>query len=177
MINAVAAHEQQEVERRERLYRGDRPAYDVHGRSVILVDDGIATGATMRAAVAAVRQLQPTRIIIAVPTAASSTCEEFAAEVDELVCVTRSEAFFAVGFWYENFSQTTDEEVRDLLEQATHEQLVRPQGQQRAPGAEGHEKRARATPSARQRSRRISQSSRSSRDTEQQQQQFPQRVG
>ena len=80
----------------------------------------------MRAAVAAVRQLQPARIVIAVPAAAAATCEEFAAQVDELVCVSRPEAFFAVGFWYENFSQTTEEEVRHLLEQAMHEQVATP---------------------------------------------------
>src|SRR5229473_2413018 len=103
-INRVAAHEQREVERRERLYRGDRPAYEVRGRTVILVDDGIATGATMRAAVAAVRQQQPARIVIAVPAAASATCKKFAAEVDELVCVIRPKAFLAVGFWYKNLA-------------------------------------------------------------------------
>ena len=122
VINMVAAYEQHELKRRERLYRGDRPAYDVHGRTVILVDDGIATGATMSAVVAAVRHQQPARIIIAIPVAASATCEEFATEVDELVCVSRPEAFFAVGYWYEHFSQTSDEEVRRLLEQARHEQ-------------------------------------------------------
>jgi putative phosphoribosyl transferase len=120
VINMIAAQEQQELERRERLYRGDRPAYDVHGRTVILVDDGIATGATMHAAVAALKQRQPARIIIAVPTAAPSTCDEFAAEVDELVCVIRPEPFIAVGYWYQHFSQTSDEEVRSLLEQANH---------------------------------------------------------
>jgi putative phosphoribosyl transferase len=129
VINKIAVHEQHEVERRERLYRADRPAIDVHGRTVILVDDGIATGATMRAAVTAVRQLQPAHIIIAVPAAASSTCDEFAAEVDELVCVIRPEEFFAVGFWYKHFSQTTDEEVRDLLQQATHEPSITPRKQ------------------------------------------------
>ena len=122
VINKVAAHKQHELERREHLYRGDRPAYDTHDRIVILVDDGIATGATMRAAVSAVRYQHPACIIIAVPVAASATCEEFAAEVDELVCVSRPEVFFAVGFWYEHFSQTSDEEVRRLLEQASHEQ-------------------------------------------------------
>ena len=111
VINTVAARAQHEVERRARLYRGERPASDVRGRSVILVDDGMATGATMRAAVAAVRQQQPARIVIAVPAAASATCEECAAEADEVVCVSRPEVFFAVGFWYERFSQTTDEEV------------------------------------------------------------------
>lgn len=125
VINKVSIHEQHEVERRERLYRGDRPAYDVHGRTVILVDDGIATGATMRAAVAAVRHQHPARIIIAVPVAASVTCEEFVAEVDELVCVSRPEVFFAVSYWYEHFSQTTDEEVHDLLLQAAHEKSAR----------------------------------------------------
>jgi putative phosphoribosyl transferase len=120
MIDKIAANEQQELERRERLYRGDHPAYDVHGRTVILVDDGIATGATMHAAVAAIKQRQPTHIIIAVPTAAPSTCDEFAAEVDELVCVIRPEPFIAVGYWYRQFSQTSDEEVRSLLEQANH---------------------------------------------------------
>jgi putative phosphoribosyl transferase len=124
VVNKVAAHEQHEVERREHLYRGDRPASDIHDRIVILVDDGIATGATMRAAVAAVRQQQPARIVIAVPVAAAATCEEFAAVVDELVCILRPENFFAVGIWYESFSQTTDEEVRDLLQQARHEQLA-----------------------------------------------------
>ena len=126
VIKTVAAREQHEVERRARLYRGERPASDVRGRSVILVDDGMATGATMRAAVAAVRQQQPARIVIAVPAAASATCEECAAEADEVVCVSRPEVFFAVGFWYERFSQTTDEEVRDLLQQAAHEPSLAP---------------------------------------------------
>jgi putative phosphoribosyl transferase len=120
MIDLIAENEQQELERRERLYRGDRPVYAVQGRKVILVDDGIATGATMHAAVAAIKERRPSRIIIAVPTAAPSTCDEFAAEVDELVCVLRPEPFIAVGYWYRQFSQTTDEEVRNLLEQANH---------------------------------------------------------
>jgi putative phosphoribosyl transferase len=137
VINEIAVQEQHEVERRERLYRADRPAIDVHGRTVILVDDGIATGATMRAAVTAVRQFQPAHIIIAVPAAASSTCDEFAAEVDELVCVIRPEAFFAVGFWYKHFSQTTDEEVRDLLQQAAHEPSITPRKQHHLRQGEG----------------------------------------
>jgi putative phosphoribosyl transferase len=124
VINQVAAQERHEVERRERLYRGDRPACEVHGRVIILVDDGIATGATMRAAVAAVRKQQPTRLIIAVPVAASATCEEFETQVDELVCVSKPEAFFAVGLWYRHFAQTTDEEVRDLLVQAARERML-----------------------------------------------------
>lgn len=118
VIDKIAAQELQELERRERLYRGELPAYDVRSRTVILVDDGMATGATMHAAVAALKQLQPARIIIAVPTAAPSTCEELAAEVDEFVCVLRPEPFIAVGYWYRQFSQTSDEEVRSLLEQA-----------------------------------------------------------
>ena len=145
VINTVAAREQQEVERRERLYRGDRPAYDIRGRTIILVDDGIATGATMRAAVAAVKQRQPARIIIAVPVAASATCEAFAPEVDDVVCVQRPEDFFAVGFWYEHFSQTTDEQVRDLLEQAVRDQMAAPQKQRRVPGAKERQQSARAT--------------------------------
>jgi putative phosphoribosyl transferase len=118
MIDKMVAKEQLELERRERLYRGDRPAYDVRGRTVIIVDDGIATGATMHAAVSALKQQKPARIIIAVPTAAPSTCDEFADEVDELVCVIRPEPFIAVGYWYRQFSQTSDEEVHTMLEQA-----------------------------------------------------------
>ncbi len=142
VINKVAAQEQQELERRERLYRGDRPAYEVHGRTVVLVDDGIATGATMRAAVAALKQRQPARIVIAVPTAAPSTCDEFAAEVDELVCVIRPDPFIAVGYWYRHFSQTSDEEVRSLLEQANHEQPAA----QTAQPAQSPQRKPRKTP-------------------------------
>ena len=118
VIDAIAARERQELERRERAYRGDRPAPSVRGRTVILVDDGLATGSTMRAAIAALRQQQPARIVVAVPVAAPSTCEEFQAEVDEVVCAVTPEPFTAVGFWYEDFSQTTDAEVRDLLDRA-----------------------------------------------------------
>src|SRR4030081_3571591 len=115
VIDAVTAQEQQELARRERLYRGGRPPPDVRGRTVILVDDGLATGATMRAAVRALRQLQPARIVVAIPTAAPETCEELRAEVDDVVCAITPEPFLAVGHWYEDFSQTTDDEVRDLL--------------------------------------------------------------
>jgi erythromycin esterase-like protein/adenine/guanine phosphoribosyltransferase-like PRPP-binding protein len=115
IIDAVAAREQQELARRERLYRGGRPPPDVRGRTVILVDDGLATGATMRAAIMALRQLQPARIVVAVPTASPETCEELKAEADDVVCAITPEPFLAVGHWYEDFSQTTDEEVRDLL--------------------------------------------------------------
>ena len=118
IITRVAAQEQQELERREHLYRGSRPALDVHNRTVILVDDGLATGSTMRAAAAALRQRQPARLVIGVPTAAPETCEEFKTEVDEIVCATSPEPFFAVGLSYEDFAQTTDAEVRELLERA-----------------------------------------------------------
>jgi erythromycin esterase-like protein/predicted phosphoribosyltransferase len=115
VIDAVAAQEQQELERRERLYRGGRPPPDVRGRTLILVDDGLATGATMRAAVMALRQLQPARIVVATPTASPEICEELRSEVDEVICAITPEPFLAVGHWYEDFSQTTDDEVRNLL--------------------------------------------------------------
>jgi predicted phosphoribosyltransferase len=117
-IDAVTRAEEQELQRRERAYRGDRPPLDVRGRTVILVDDGLATGATMRAAVAALRQRQPARTVVAIPVAAPATCDEFAREVDSLVCARTPEPFGAVGLWYEDFSQTTDDEVRDLLARA-----------------------------------------------------------
>ena len=115
VIEAVAANEQKELERRERAYRGDAPPRNVRGRTVILVDDGLATGSTMRAAVAALRQQQPARLIVAVPIAAESTCNAFKSEVDEIICAKTPEPFYAVGLWYEDFSQTTDEDVRDLF--------------------------------------------------------------
>jgi putative phosphoribosyl transferase len=124
VIDEIAAREQHELERRELLYRGNRPACDVHGRTVILVDDGIATGATMHAAVEAVKWQQPAHLIIAVPVAAAATCDEFVTQGDEIVCVLQPEIFYAVGLWYERFSQTTDEEVRELLERASHEQSI-----------------------------------------------------
>jgi predicted phosphoribosyltransferase len=118
VIESVAAREKQELSRRERLYRGDRPSADVHRKTVILVDDGLATGSTMHAAVRALRQKQAGRIVVAVPVAARETCEALRAEADDIVCAVTPDPFFAVGLWYEDFSQTTDEEVRDLLEQA-----------------------------------------------------------
>jgi predicted phosphoribosyltransferase len=117
LIDAVAAREQQELARRERLYRSGRPPLDVRNRTVILVDDGLATGATMHAAIAALRQLHPARIVVAVPTASPETCEEMRAEVDDVICAITPEPFHAVGRWYQDFSQTTDEEVQDLLTQ------------------------------------------------------------
>lgn len=120
VIDVVAGRESQELERRDRLYRGDRPPPDVRGRTVILVDDGLATGATMRAAAAALRQQDPARIVIAVPVAAPATCQELSAEADEIVCLRTPEPFYAVGLWYDEFGQTTDEEIRELLDRAPH---------------------------------------------------------
>jgi predicted phosphoribosyltransferase len=118
LIDAVAAREQEELTRQERLYRGGRPPPDIRGRSVVLVDDGLATGATMLAAVMALRQQQPARIVVGTPIAAPETCEQFRPEVDEIVCAVTPEPFYAVGLWYEDFSQTSDEEVRELLRAA-----------------------------------------------------------
>jgi len=119
-IDAAVARELQELARRERLYRGDRPPPDVSGRTVVLVDDGLATGATMRAAVQALRQQQPARIVVAVPTASPDTCEALRAEADEVICTMTPEPFFAVGHWYDDFAQTTDDEVHDLLARAAN---------------------------------------------------------
>lgn len=116
MIERVTAREQRELERRERLYRGTRPALDVRGRTVIVVDDGMATGSTMRAAVRALRQQQPEKIVVAVPVGARKTCESFVNEVDTMcVCAITPEPFDGVGLWYRDFEQTSDEEVRQLL--------------------------------------------------------------
>jgi predicted phosphoribosyltransferase len=119
VIEAVAAREGRELERRERLYRGGRPALPLTGRIVILVDDGLATGASMRAAVRAVRSQRPTRIVVAVPTAPPDTCESLAQEVDEVISVLRPYRFRSVGTWYDDFSQTTDGEVQLLLDDAS----------------------------------------------------------
>jgi predicted phosphoribosyltransferase len=115
VIDAVAADELRELERRERAYRGDRPAPDVRDKTVILVDDGLATGSTMRAAAAALRRQGPARIVVAVPVSAPQTCDEYRMGVDEIICAVTPEPFQAVGLWYKDFSQTTDEEVRELL--------------------------------------------------------------
>ncbi len=123
MINRVAQQELQELGRREQLYRGARPMLDVQDKTVILIDDGLATGASMRAAVSGVRTQHPARIVIAVPTAAPETCNAFEFEVDEIVCAMTPEPFFGVGKWYENFSQITDEEVHTLLEEASRQLL------------------------------------------------------
>jgi putative phosphoribosyl transferase len=117
-VEDVARAEQAELQRRERLYRGDRPAPPVEGRTVILVDDGLATGSTMRAAVRALRLQSPARLVVAVPVAAEDTCVALRSEADEVVCARTPEPFRAVGLWYDDFSQTGDDEVRDLLEAA-----------------------------------------------------------
>ncbi|HET9589035.1 MAG TPA: phosphoribosyltransferase [Anaerolineales bacterium] len=121
VIDRVAQRELQELERRERAYRGDRPMPDVRDRTVILIDDGLATGASMRAAVAGLRALHPAQIVVAVPTAAPETCAALEREVDQIVCAMTPEPFYGVGRWYEDFSQTTDEEVRMFLEEANRQ--------------------------------------------------------
>lgn len=114
-IRQVVSQETRELERREAAYRDGRSPPDLRGKTVILVDDGLATGATMRAAALAVKAHQPERVIVAVPVAAAQTCDEFREDVDEIICAVTPEPFYAVGMWYENFDQTTDEEVRELL--------------------------------------------------------------
>ena len=118
IIEAVTAVEREELGRRERAYREGRPALEVTGRTVILIDDGLATGASMRAAVAALRQKKASKIVIAVPVGAPNTCRELGEEADESICLVQPDAFVGVGQYYEDFSQTTDEEVRDLLAEA-----------------------------------------------------------
>lgn len=115
VIESVTAAEQEVLRQRENAYRGDRPRPDVRDRTVILVDDGLATGATMRAAATAVRKQGPQRLVIAVPVAPPETCEQLAVEADDIICAVTPEAFLGVGMWYEDFSQTTDDEVRALL--------------------------------------------------------------
>lgn len=117
-IERATAREREELLRRERQYRGERPFPALAGRTVVLVDDGLATGATMRAAARAIRAHQPARLIIAVPVAAHSTCREMDLEADEVICAVTPQPFFGVGQFYQDFSQTTDEEVRALLARA-----------------------------------------------------------
>jgi putative phosphoribosyl transferase len=117
-IRQVIAQESRELERREAAYREGRPPLELSGKTVILVDDGLATGATMRAAARAVKEHRPERVIVAVPVAAAQTCDELRGDVDEIICAVTPEPFYAVGLWYENFDQTTDEEVRELLASA-----------------------------------------------------------
>ena len=133
MVEDVATQELRELERREHAYRGSRPSIPVRGRTVILVDDGLATGATMRAAASALRVKDPARIVVAVPVAAASSCEEFGELVDEIVCAETPESFMAVGQFYEDFSQTTDEEVHRLLARSPKNRR-RPTGEIRTGG-------------------------------------------
>jgi putative phosphoribosyl transferase len=119
-IEAVAAEEGRELARRERQYRCDRPRLDLQNRVVIVIDDGLATGATMRAAARALRSQHPKAVVVAVPVGATSTCEDFRSEADEVVCAFTPADFHAVGLWYEDFLQTSDSEVNALLDEASH---------------------------------------------------------
>lgn len=121
VIEEVSTLERRELTRRERAYRDDRPPPGVRGRTVLLVDDGLATGSTMRAAVAALRRLQPAHVVVAVPVGSAETCAELMEIADDVVCAQTPEPFRAVGLWYEDFTQTTDEEVHDLLNRAAAE--------------------------------------------------------
>ncbi len=123
-IEAETRKEQEELKRRELLYRGDRPPLDVSNRTVLLVDDGIATGSTIKAGIAALKKQNAGRIVVAVPVAPASTIEELKAEVDEVVCVSKPEMFFAISVWYDEFPQTSDEEVRELLKKAEKQKQV-----------------------------------------------------
>ena len=114
-VDQISSRERLELDRRDRLYRGDRPAPVVRDRTVILVDDGLATGATMEAAIAALREMKPARIIVAVPVGAMETCDRIGKLADEVVCLSTPTFFNAVGQWYEDFSETSDRDVRDLL--------------------------------------------------------------
>lgn len=115
VINAVAEKEQIELERREREYRDALPPPEIKGKTVILIDDGLATGATMRAAALALKKQEPKKLVIAVPVASPETCSEFESEVDAVICAATPQPFYGVGMWYKDFSQTSDEEVKDLL--------------------------------------------------------------
>lgn len=118
-LETTTAAEAKELKRREQAFRGDRSAPQIRGRTVILIDDGLATGATMRAAVMALRQQQPARIVVGVPAASPETCAEFQDEVDDIVCAVTPDPFYSVGSWYDDFTQTTDEEVHALLERVS----------------------------------------------------------
>jgi putative phosphoribosyl transferase len=120
-INQVTERELKELQRRERRYRDDNPGPELRNHTVILIDDGLATGTTMRAAAIALRQQQPAKIIVAVPVAAPETCDEFRDLVDEVICAVTPRELYAVGLWYEDFSQTSDDEVVELLERARRE--------------------------------------------------------
>jgi predicted phosphoribosyltransferase len=123
LVEAVVKQELKELERRERAYRGDRALREIRGHTAILVDDGLATGASMQAAIVGLRAKNPASIVVAVPTAALETCEALKQEVDDIVCATTPEPFYGVSRWYDDFSQTTDEEVQRLLEDAARQVL------------------------------------------------------
>jgi putative phosphoribosyl transferase len=123
-IEGVVTRERRELERRDRIYRGTRPAPDLGHRTIILIDDGIATGSTIKAALSTIKQQQPDRIVVAVPVAPPDVCKELKDEVDEVVCLLTPEWLYAIGLWYEDFSPTTDEEVRHLLALALKEQTA-----------------------------------------------------
>ena len=123
MINAVVAREKEELARRERIYRGARPPPEVRGQTVILIDDGLATGATMLAAAKALWKERPEETVVAVPVAARETCHDLESEVDRVVCAVTPEPFYAVSRWYEDFSETTDEEVRELLDRTARQKV------------------------------------------------------
>ena len=124
-LSEVAAEELIELARREKAYRDNRPAPQLRDQTVILVDDGLATGSTMLAAVKAVQEQHPARVVVAVPVAAVETCEKFQQQVDEVICVQTPQPFYAVGSWYDNFSQTSDDEVRNLLATANEQRTLR----------------------------------------------------
>ncbi|WP_128547820.1 phosphoribosyltransferase [Larkinella soli] len=117
-IEQIAAHEQRELHRRELAYRSGRPPVQITGKTILLIDDGLATGATMRAAVEAVRKSAPAKVVVAVPVGAADVCRDFRRLADAVVCLVTPEPFYGVGMWYKQFGQTTDEEVRALLKQA-----------------------------------------------------------
>jgi putative phosphoribosyl transferase len=125
-VDAVVAREQRELERRETLYRGQRAPLSLHDRTVILVDDGLATGSSMRAAIAAVKQQHPRSVVVAVPVAAAETCVDLRDEVDDVVCANTPYPFQAVGLWYVDFDQTTDHEVHELLDRAAQQTRAMP---------------------------------------------------
>lgn len=122
IIEQVTTIELQELQRRNRVYRGDRPSPPIEGQSIILVDDGLATGATMRAAIATLKSRQPKQLIVAVPVAPLDTCEDIEKNVDQTICLLNPSVFHSLGLWYENFEQTSDEEVQHLLRVANSQQ-------------------------------------------------------
>ena len=122
VLQETVEKELRELERREAAYRAGRPPLDLEGKTVMLVDDGLATGATMRAAALALRKYKPARVVVAVPVASAETCDEFRADVDEIVCALTPSPFHAVGLWYDDFSQTSDEEVRELLRDSSDDE-------------------------------------------------------